>query len=157
VSQPWTDDTSSEYDRGFVDGAEYGRENAPYFNDYLGAMKRDLAHVFKIDVDHITDENTRRQLALQWAYAAMEEITEMMGELQWKPWKASVGASLLKPGSSTTKLAGEAADALHFIAHLLNLVGVTEDELNEALACARAKNERRQTEGYSYAAGGSRA
>lgn len=140
----WNDGHEEGYEAGALDGAL----NAPMFNDYLAAMVRDAQFIFKIDWNELTLEERKAQL-LTHAYAAIEEITEVMGELQWKSWKEGDGR-LLKPGSTVEKVAAEGADVLHFVAHILNNVGVTDEMLNREMEKARVKNLERQSAGYSY-------
>jgi len=74
---------------------------------------------------------------------AVTELTEVMDEIGWKPWKASTYGTV-----NTERVADELADVLLFVVNLALVAGVTGDQLQEAIEAAWRKNERRQREGY---------
>lgn len=121
-------------------------ERVDMFNGWLPAMRGDewfrhCSHPEEWSSDEIADHMRTMALGL------VDEALELVREFHWKPWKQSDHPGL---PPSPEGVAAEASDLLHFLAHLLNLAGVTEDQLNQAMYEARLKNRRRLTEGYSY-------
>lgn len=117
------------------------------FRGWLHSMWEDQAEYGR-RFDEMTPEEGRDYLA-QMATALHVEVSELIEEFQWKYWK-DINYETFPVRNDREKVLGEAADVLHFLAHLLNCAGVTEDELNEAMYQARLKNANRRRERYSY-------
>jgi dimeric dUTPase (all-alpha-NTP-PPase superfamily) len=73
--------------------------------------------------------------------AATDELHELLAETSWKPWAKGDFVNL-------TAARGEFIDAWHFMLNLANLLGLDADEIEERYLAKRAKNIRRQEEGY---------
>lgn len=116
------------------------------FSGWLPAMWEDQAGYGK-RFDEMTPEEGQAYLT-QMALALQVEVSELVEEFQWKYWKTRTEGFPIR--NDRARITGEAADVLHFLAHLLNIAGVTEEELNEAMYQARRKNEKRRSGEYSY-------
>lgn len=116
------------------------------FRGWLASMWEDQAGYGK-RFDEMTDEEGQAYLT-QMALALQVEVSEFIEEFQWKYWKTKTEQFPIR--NDRAKVLGEAADVLHFLAHMLNMAGVTEEELNEAMYQARLKNEKRRSGEYSY-------
>ena len=79
---------------------------------------------------------------IRWNILALtDELHEALGETGWKPWATSRHVNL-------TAFKGELVDAFHFFMNLMLAVGMDGDELFERYHEKRAKNAKRQAEGY---------
>ena len=79
---------------------------------------------------------------IRWNILALtDELHEALGETGWKPWATSRHVNL-------TAFKGELVDAYHFFMNLMLVVGMDGDELFERYHEKRAKNAKRQAEGY---------
>jgi len=79
---------------------------------------------------------------LRWNVLALEdELHELLGETGWKPWATSRHVNL-------TAAKGELIDAFHFFMNIALLLGMDADDLFDGYQKKRAKNARRQAEGY---------
>lgn len=95
------------------------------------------------------DPEARAQFLTWNAWALTDELSEVMGEVGWKPWATSrhvnVDAAL-----------GEMVDAMHFFANMALAIGgaagMTTDEIAYRLSTGylkkRGVNAQRQREGY---------
>lgn len=110
-------------------------------------MWQDQVDNYGLDFDRMDEVEGRAHITMM-ATALSVEVSEFIEEFQWKAWKEPTADFPIR--NSSDKVAAEAVDVLHFLAHLLNAAGVSEDDLNEAMAIKRAENERRQRVGYSY-------
>lgn len=119
----------------------------PMFNGYLPEMFLDQAVHFGIKTANMSDEELQIFLA-QMGNALFVEVAELIEETQWKPWKATTKDFPIR--DTRVKIAEEAVDVLHFLAHILNACGVTEYALNKAMQDKRDENARRQLNKYSY-------
>lgn len=73
--------------------------------------------------------------------ALTDEMHEMLAEMSWKPWaKADY--------FHTDAVRGELVDVFHFFMNLWLATGATADELYEGYLVKRAKNLKRQQDGY---------
>ena len=116
------------------------------FQGWLPAMWEDQAR-YGNRFDEMTDEEGQAYIT-QMALALHVEVSEFIEEFQWKKWKEVTGSFPVH--RSCARITDEAVDVLHFLAHLLNVAGITELEVNEAMAAKRAENDRRQRTGYKY-------
>lgn len=79
--------------------------------------------------------------------AALDELHEALAENpSWKPWSTEVGIL------NKEAFKGELVDALHFIANLLILGKITEDELWEAYRAKQQRNRDRMSKQGGYQA-----
>lgn len=86
----------------------------------------------------------RADFALWNAYALIDEISEAMQELKWKPWLTTGRGAWVNRDHWVDEL----VDAMHFLANLLLIAGVSGAELRERYERKNATNARRQAEGY---------
>jgi hypothetical protein len=81
---------------------------------------------------------------LTWnVFAAYAELNEAASEFKWKPWtnrEAFVNAD---------KLVGEVVDVAHFLANMLLVLGVTDEEYQAAYQRKQQANRDRQAVGYT--------
>jgi len=92
--------------------------------------------------DEMDDEERMASLRTN-AYCAVDEITEAMREVGWKPWKKR-GFGVVNRAA----FAHEIADVVMFLLNMLLAAGITGEELADALDATWAKNEQRQKDGY---------
>lgn len=93
-----------------------------------------------IDLDALTTEE--RVEFIRWNVLALEdELHEALAETSWRPWAKSTHIN-------KDAFTGELVDALHFLVNLFLVVGATSDEVSERYFAKRAKNDKRQAEGY---------
>lgn len=95
---------------------------------------------FGVDPAELTGRE-RGEYHLWNAYAAVDEISEISGEISWKPWKDG-------DKFNRDEYIGECVDALHFLGNLLVLAGCSDEELNRRYAEKQVENARRQRDGY---------
>ena len=79
---------------------------------------------------------------IRWNVLALtDELHEALAETGWKPWATSahINGDAFK---------GELVDAMHFFMNLCTVVGMDADELERRYFAKRAKNAKRQAEGY---------
>ncbi len=76
------------------------------------------------------------------ALAAIVEWTEVLGEINWKPWRKE------RLAVDRTALAAELADVLQFWANAVNAAGLTADDVVAALRAKWKTNEERIKNGY---------
>lgn len=73
--------------------------------------------------------------------AALDELHELLAETSWKPWAKGDYLNL-------EAARGEWIDAWHFMMNLANLLGLDSASIKSRYFAKRAKNIRRQEEGY---------
>lgn len=96
--------------------------------------------VFGIDLVGCSSEQ-RMQYIRENVLALIDELMEALNEAGWKPWASS---NHLNEGA----WASELVDAWHFFMNLMALGGMTMEDLERGYYQKRAKNIRRQREGY---------
>lgn len=117
------------------------------FSNWLPTMLEDQSLYRQFNLALMSDEEKQVYIT-QMSTALFCEVAEFVEELQWKYWKSKTNEFPIR--NSKDHVTAEAVDVLHFLAHLLNVAGVTEDELNLAMQAKRTENDRRQNVGYSY-------
>jgi dimeric dUTPase (all-alpha-NTP-PPase superfamily) len=75
--------------------------------------------------------------------AAIVELTELLQEINWKPWRKTE----IKKSPREVVL-GEILDVFHFYLNILNELSVTEEEFDNAWAETNRKIRRRNANGY---------
>lgn len=79
---------------------------------------------------------------IHWNVTALtDELHELLGETSWKPWAKGDFVNI-------TAAKGELIDALHFLLNLANVLDMDSDEIQERYYAKRAKNAKRQLDGY---------
>ena len=79
---------------------------------------------------------------IHWNVTALtDELHELLGETSWKPWAKGDYINL-------TSAKSEAIDALHFLLNLFIALNMDADEIEEKYLAKRAKNIKRQEDGY---------
>jgi dUTPase len=78
------------------------------------------------------------------AFALADELHEMMAETTWKSWAKNRGII------NREAFANEAVDLLHFAANLLNVAGITDDELWQLYRAKQERNAARQAHTGGY-------
>lgn len=86
-------------------------------------------------------DNDRANFLAWNAYALVDELSEAMAEVGWKPWASSRHIN-------QSAFAKELVDLLHFFANLCLATGVKGEHLAFAYAEKRERNLERQQEGY---------
>lgn len=120
----------------------------PMFDGWLPALSEDSTRVFGRDPSSMNQKELQEHLRTM-GVALMVECAELIEETQWKGWK-KVDEDRFPLRNSRLILAREAVDVLHFLAHLLNACGVTENDLNYEMMLKRQVNEERQSGEYGY-------
>ena len=87
----------------------------------------------------------RADFATWNSYALIDELSEAMQELKWKPWLTSTRGDWVDRDA----FVGELVDALHFFMNLALLAGCTGEEMATRYFIKRGTNARRQAEGYT--------
>lgn len=90
------------------------------------------------------DGNMRADYALLNAYALVDEVSEAMDEIAWKPWAVNRGTV------NRDLMVGELVDAAHFMANLLTMLGVTDEEWARRYEEKQQRNARRQGSDGGY-------
>lgn len=111
------------------------------FHDWLTIMEMLQEVAYGSYYDQM-DPDTKGDSMMMNLNAAHDEISEMGGEMGWKPWVSPRGwvnrdAAIM-----------EVVDALHFIGNLLKHCNATGAELTAAFRKKVLKNLQRQIEGY---------
>lgn len=111
--------------------------------EWLRSTRKLQEESFGIDFKEMArDGSMRADYALLNAYALIDEISEAMDEIAWKPWAKDRGAV------NRDAMLGELVDAAHFMANLLTMLGVTDEEWARRYEEKQQRNARRQqTEG----------
>lgn len=110
---------------------------------WLESTRKLQTESFGIDFEAMAlDGGMRADYALTNAYALIDEISEAMGEIAWKPWAKDRGSV------NRDAMIGELVDAAHFMANLLVMISVTDEEWEERYREKQHRNaKRQQTEG----------
>jgi dimeric dUTPase (all-alpha-NTP-PPase superfamily) len=96
---------------------------------------------FGVDPESLTDE--QRDEFIRWnALALMDELSEALDEVNWKPWASAHG---FKDRDAFVK---ELVDLLHFLTNLFLAAGADADEVIDRYFAKAAVNAKRQAEGY---------
>jgi hypothetical protein len=122
-------------------------EYVAMFRGWLPALEQDSTDIYGLTPREMSTDELRRHLT-KMGLALMVECGELIEETQWKDWKKP--DSKFPVRNSRQTIAREAVDVLHFLAHILNACGVTEDDLNWEMMDKRSVNQERQQRGYSY-------
>ena len=78
-----------------------------------------------------------------WNHVALvDEMSEFLGEIQWKPWAKPRG------GKNRDAAISELIDAAHFLANLAVAMGCTDDEWIQKYKAKMEINAKRQRDGY---------
>lgn len=85
--------------------------------------------------------DTRLQFYKDMHIALVDELHEALGEMGWKPWATS-------KHFNEAAVQGELVDAFHFFMNLCMTAGMTPGMLFEKYQAKRAKNIKRQEDGY---------
>lgn len=112
------------------------------FEEWLTAQLTLQRDVYGTDPRALQDEERARYLTWN-AYALIDELSELMDEVQWKPWAQNMGMII-----SRERAVGEAVDMLHFMANILLTLDVTGEELAERYRAKQQVNGERQERGY---------
>ena len=78
-----------------------------------------------------------------WNHTALvDEMSEFLGEVQWKPWAKPRG------GANKHAAIGELIDVAHFLANLAVAMGCTDEEWERRYKAKMTINAARQRDGY---------
>jgi len=78
-----------------------------------------------------------------WNHTALvDEMSEFLGEVQWKPW------SKVRGGVNYDAAIGELIDVAHFLANLAVAMGCDDEEWEERYVAKMQLNAARQSAGY---------
>ena len=81
-----------------------------------------------------------------WNHTALvDEMSEFLGEVQWKPWAKPRG------GANKDAAIGELIDVAHFLANLAVAMGCTDEEWVSRYKAKMEINRTRQLNGYDNA------
>ena len=75
--------------------------------------------------------------------ALSDEVSEFLGEVQWKPWAKTRG------GVNRDAAIGELVDVAHFLANLAVAMGCTDEEWERRYRAKMELNAKRQRDGYN--------
>jgi dUTPase len=90
------------------------------------------------------DGDYRADYALMNAYALVDEVSEAMAEIAWKPWAKDRGTV------NRDAMVGELIDVAHFLANLLTMLRVTDLEWEEKYQEKQERNRQRQKTAGGY-------
>lgn len=93
----------------------------------------------------IPEEVTSDQLADYFTtncWALVAELAEFSQEVGWKPWASPRG------WVEKERALNELVDVGHFLANLLNALGITDDQWEAAYRLKQQLNRKRQEDGY---------
>lgn len=117
-------------------------------NDMIKAYKLDdifnrqeafLLKLYKTkNLDHLKNN---QQFINDMVLAAIVELTEVLNETAWKPWKQQQESNL-------NKFSQELADVLHFFINLCIAGGISAEEMYNQFIEKNMINHKRQDEGY---------
>lgn len=85
--------------------------------------------------------DVRAQYVRDMTLALIDELSEALNETGWKPWASSRHLH-------RDAYVAELVDALHFLANLFLVAGVTEHEITALYLAKAEKNRQRQKDGY---------
>lgn len=93
-----------------------------------------------IDVVEFDDEEKIQYIRVN-VLACTDELHEALNETGWKPWSSNntINEEAFK---------NELVDAWHFMMNLINVIGMSPDELHQRYLAKREKNVKRQEDGY---------
>lgn len=120
------------------------REANRPFRDYLARQRNlQIGGYGKDPAKYTGDDATN---FIKWnILAAQAELAEVLGETCWKPWATYDVGEVFK---DRDKYVEEIVDVMHFIANLLIVAGVTDEELSAAfIEKQRVNAARQQTDG----------
>lgn len=83
----------------------------------------------------------RAQYVRDMTLALIDELSEALNETGWKPWASSRHLN-------RDAYVAELVDALHFLANLFLVAGVSENEITALYMAKAEKNRLRQENGY---------
>lgn len=109
------------------------------FADWLAETKQLQVDAYGGAPDAFTGDQ-RAQYFSEMGFAAVVELAEMSQEIGWKSW----GTDRTINRDNYLK---EGVDVLHFVANLLVLGGITDEQLNAAYEAKMAVNRERMLSG----------
>lgn len=113
------------------------------FGEWLDATKTLQSEAFGVDFEKLqSDPEALADFFLYNLLALHDEVSEVAGEVGWKPWADNRGFVRKEEALS------EVVDVLHFVANILCALDVLPMELEGAYQSKMTENRRRQTEGY---------
>lgn len=108
--------------------------------DMLDEQERAQRNVHGLDLVRLTGEE--RIEAIRWNVLALEdELHEALAETGWKPWATSRHVN-------REAFLGELIDAWHFLMNLFIIADTDAEEIEQRYFAKRAKNDKRQHDGY---------
>lgn len=111
----------------------------------LDEQERAQRDVHGLDLGRLTDEE--RIEAIRWNVLALEdELHEALAETGWRPWATSRHVN-------RDAFLGELIDAWHFLMNLFIIADTDAEEIKRLYFAKRAKNDKRQRDGYDGVAG----
>ncbi len=111
-------------------------------------MSDRLEAIFEIQIalQNLTDtrfkDDMNNEYIKDMCLAAHSEISEILNEVNWKPWKKS------NKTICPEKYKGEVIDLMHFVINLGLAASMTPDELFHMYIQKNKENLQRQKEGY---------
>ena len=109
---------------------------------WLASTKQLQEEAFGVDFGQLTGEKLA-DYVLTNAYSVNDEIAEVMGEFNWKPWAKNRGEF-----TDRDAFVGELVDAAHFLANLACAADVTDEEWERLYQAKQGRNRARQKHGY---------
>jgi len=114
--------------------------------DLLARQRRLQVEAFAVDPHELTGEDRVEYVRMN-VLAVVDEAMEMLHHVNgWKNWQTE--RSRAGEIADLQEYIGEGVDLLHFVANLLNVAGVDDQELDALFAKKQRVNAQRQALGY---------
>lgn len=115
---------------------------------WLASTRELQEKYFNVNYDELAKDPDLLADAIVWNHTALiVELSEFMQEVGWKNWSTPRG------WVNRDAALGELVDAAHFLANILNVLGVTDEEWERRYRAKQEINRNRQRGGYDARTG----
>lgn len=110
---------------------------------WLASTRKLQETYFNVNYAELAKDPDQLADSIVWNHTALVvELSEFMNEVGWKNWSVSRG------WVNRDAAIGELVDAAHFMANILNLLDVTDEEWEDRYRAKQEINRQRQRNGY---------